>query len=871
MKLFRLNISALISVVAAFILASCARVEDPDYREQDYGYVQFKLYKEASYPGTKAAQIEYLRDVAKLKVTLRYEDNLISQTLVMGASSDEAAEYGLRSDKLKLLSGEYQVITFTLYNKVDEPVYDGTPSEGNNMFSVTAGGLSVHDLLADVVERGRVKFTIVKDFSDFKDTPVTKAASREYTFDEIEYLSVSVRTGNTVTDFEMLPAEFSVHFEDNGDDTDGYQTSSSVCDTLLSLRAGEYQVVSYSVFDSSRRLLETDNDVTSTFVVEDNRTTEADVPVKLHESDEYLKDYYALYEIWKSLGGPDWYYVGEDHPRGCNWDFNKDPDLWGAQPGVSLHSNGRVALVNLSEFGFYGDMSPAIGQLTELVELYLGNHNDGNLITYDPTVQPGKGTARRMERHKEYLASTRTVTQVSEPIARALAENGISIPEMALYEKMNEADIIEKGTGEMRIKPMDMISGKINNGLRSLPKEIGYLTNLEQLFIANSEIESLPDEVANLVSCTDVEIYNCPKMKEFPMAVTQMPNIALLNLANNKQWSPEEVLKGFIGLATGPSREKIQILYLNENNLEIVPQEITNMKKLGMIDFSSNRIHTIEKAWGNDIKPVQIYFDNNRLSEFPVDENGVFCYMEDAETFSVRNNNFTQFPNIFDAESLFAIVSIDFSYNHISSFPEDFRGVFVQTLTITNNPEFTKYPVELAKSNSKVMNINFRGCNINEVPKGSFDYENAIQLASFDFSYNDLKELPWEMHAGNLPYLYGVELSYNQFSEFPWGPLDSQYLTVFAIRGQRDENGARCLSDWPEGIYQHRGLRGFYIGSNNLGKIEDTISTICYYLDISDNPEIVFDASDVCYAIQQGAYILIYDKTQDIRNCDILF
>ena len=871
MKLSRISISAVIAVILGFILAGCARVEQPDYREQDYGYVQFKIYKEASYPGTKAPQLDYLADVAKLKVTLRFEDNLISQTLVMGASSDAAAEYGLRSDKLKLLSGDYQVVTYTLYNKVDEPVYEATPSEGHSAFTIMAGGLSVHDLLADVVERGKVKFSIIKDMSDFKDTPQTKAGDREYTFDEIEYLTVSVKTGNTVTQFEMLPAEFSVHFKENDDDTDGYQTSSCVCDSLLSLRAGNYQILSYSVFDAGKRLLETNNEVDAAFAVEDNRTTEADVPVRLHESDEYLKDYYALYEIWKSLNGPDWYYIGEDHPRGCNWNFNKDPDLWGDQPGISLHSNGRVALINLSEFGFYGDLSPAIGQLTELVELYLGNHNDGNLITYDPTVQPGKGTAQRMERHKAYMASARTVTQVSEPIARALAENGISIPEMALYEKMNESDIIEKGTGKMRIQPKDMIHGKINNGLKSLPKEIGNLTKLEQLFIANGELETLPDEVSNLVSCTDVELYNCPKMTKFPMAVTRMPNLALLNLANNKQWSSEEVLKGFKGLATGPSREKLQIIYLNENNLEVVPKEIKNMKKLGMIEFSSNKIHTIEEAWGNDIKPVQIYFDNNRLSEFPVDEKGVFCYMEDAETFSVRNNNFTQFPNIFDAESLYAIVSIDFSYNHISSFPEDFRGVYVQTLTIANNPELTKYPVELAKSNSKVMNINFRGCNINEIPKGSFEYENAINLTSFDFSYNDLKELPWEMHAGNLPYLYGVELSYNQFSEFPWTPLDSQYLTVFAIRGQRDENGARCLSDWPEGIYQHRGLRGFYIGSNNLGKIDDTISTICYYLDISDNPEIIFDASDVCYAIQQGAYVLIYDKTQDIRNCDILF
>jgi Leucine-rich repeat (LRR) protein len=871
MKLFRSNVSVLIAMVAAFVLAGCARVEEPDYRDQDYGYVQFKLYKEASYPDTKAAQLNYLKDVAKIKVTLRYEGNKMAQTLVMTASDDAAAEFGLRSDKLKLLSGDYQVSMFTLYNKVDEPVYESTPTDEFNSFTVVAGGLTVHDLVADVVERGKVKFSIVKDISGLKDLPQTKAANREYTFDEIKYLTVSVATGKTETVFEMLPAEFSVHFSDNGDDTDGYQTSSCVCDSLLTLRAGEYKVVSYSVFDTSKRLLETNKEVDAKFVVADNRTTEAGIPVQLHESDEYLKDYYALYEIWKSLNGPEWYYIGEGYPQGANWDFNKDPDLWGDQPGVSLHSNGRVALLNLSDFGFYGDLSPAIGQLTQLVELYFGNHNDGNLISYDPTVQPGKGTARRMERHKEYMASTRTLTQVSEPIARALAENGISIPEMALYEKMNEDDIIEKGSGKMRIQPKDMIHGKINNGLKSLPKEIGNLTKLEQLFIANSEIETLPDEIANLVSCTDVEIYNCPKMKEFPMAVTRMPELALLNLANNRQWSAEEILKGFKGLATGPSREKLQIIYLNENNLEVVPKEIKNMKKLGMIEFSSNRIHTIEEAWGSDIKPVQIFFDNNRLSEFPVDEKGVFCYMEDAETFSVRNNNFTQFPNIFDAESLFAIVSIDFSYNHISSFPEDFRGVYVQTLTIANNPEFTKYPIELAKSNSKVMNINFRGCNINEIPEGSFDYENAINLTSFDFSYNDLKELPWEMHAGNMPYLYGVELSYNHFSSFPWGPLDSQYLTVFAIRGQRDENGARCLSEWPTGIYQHRGLRGFYIGSNNLGKIDDTISTICYYLDISDNPEIVFDASDICYAIQQGAYILIYDKTQEIRNCDILF
>lgn len=870
MRIFKLNIFSLLAVLYAFVAVSCARVQEPDYRETEYGYVQFKLYKESSYPGTKA-QLEYLADAAKLKVTLRYEENLMSQTIVVTAADDNAAEFGLRSDKLKLLAGDYQVVTFSLYNKMDEPVYEATPSGSHVSFSVVAGGLSVHDLLADVVERGKVRFNIVKDMSDFTGTPSTKAADRSYTFDEIEYVSLTVRTGNTSTDFEMLPAGFSIHFEENDDDTDGYQTSSLFCDSLLTLRAGAYQVTSYSVYDAGRKLLEVNSDVKSAFEVTDNTTTVAKVPVKLYESDEYLKDYYALYEIWKGLHGEEWYYNGQDYPVGSNWDFNKDPDLWGSQPGVALHSNGRVGMINLSGFGFHGHMPAAIGQLTELVELYLGSHNDSEITEFDPSAGTG-GTAGRFERHKAYMSSLHPAVPMSEPVARALAEHDIFIPETEYYRTMNESEVIDANTGRSLIQPMDMTPGKLTNGLLSLPPEFGNLTKLEQLFIANGRLTTLPMEMANLTSLTDLEVYNCPEMVEFPMALTLLPELVSANLACNPQWSPDEALKGLKGLATGPAKEKIQILYFLGNRLEIIPKEIKNMKKIGLLDFSSNRIHTIEEAWGTEIKPVQLYLDNNQLTGFPVDGNGIFCFLEDAETFSASNNRLTEFPDIFSAKSDYAIASVNFSYNQISGVqnPGSFKGVNIQTLTLANNPGITRYPIEFAQSNSKIAYINLRGCNLNEIPEGAFTYENSLHLSSLDLSYNDLSDLPWDMHAGNLPYLYGVELSFNRFSEFPWEPLDSQYLTVFALRSQRDENGERCLADWPEGIYQHRGLRGLYLGSNNFGKIEDTISTICYYLDISDNPNIVFDASDICYAIQQGAYILIYDKTQNILNCDVL-
>ena len=864
----------ILMVLAAVAMASCLKEQEPDYREQTYGYVQFKLYKEASYEATKADnQLEYLKDVAKIQVVLTYEGNQISQTLVAGAANDEAAEFGLRSDKLKLLAGSYEVLTFALYNKMDEVVYEGTPGEGFTSFEVVAGGLVTHDLLANVVERGKVRFTLVKDMSDFQDNPATKAVAPSYTFDEIETINITVRSEEGVkTVFEDLPAKFSIHFDETDDVEDGYQVSTMLCDTLLSLRAGKYSIEEYTVYDDGGYLIEANSRVKAEFQVVDNKTTEANVPVKLYESDEYIKDYYALYEIWKALHGDEWYYNGEDYPVGTNWDFNKDPDLWGDQPGVSLHSNGRVAMINLSGYGFYGHMPAAIGQLTELVELYLGSHNDSNLSQYDPNATPGTVSRNRMDRHKQYMSVLHPATPVAEPIARALVENGKHASGMDYYNTMSEAQVIEQGTGRSLIKPMDMSAGKVTNGLLSLPAEFGKLEKLEQLFIANSKITTLPMEMANLKSLTDIEVYNCPDMVEFPMALAKLPELVSANLACNPQWSAEEALKGLKALATGQSKEKIQILYFLGNKLEIIPKEIKNMKKIGLLDFTSNRIHTIEEAWGTDIKPVQLYLDNNQLTEFPVDENGIFCFMEDAENFSARNNKLTEFPDIFSAKSIYTIVTVDFSYNQISSVQngENFKGINVETLNLANNSTLTKYPVEFAKSNSIVMFMNLRGCNLVEVPGEAFVYENSIYLTSLDLSYNDLSDLPWEMHAGNLPYLYGVELSFNKFKEFPWEPLDSQYLTVFALRAQRDDAGARCLSDWPEGIYQHRGLRGLYLGSNNFGKIQDTISTICYYLDISDNPNIVFDASDICYAIQQGAYILIYDKTQNILNCDIL-
>ena len=871
MKSFRFNILNILACLSLLAVSSCAVEEEMDYREKDYGYVQFKLYKEASYETTKAIveELDYLSQVSKVTVTLEYGESRISQTLVVSASSNEAAEYGMRSDKLKLLAGEYRLMKFTLYDKLDQAVYEGVPSEAN--FAVVEGGLTSHDLLVNVTPRGKVRFSLIKDI-------VTKAASRAYTFDEISEIDIEIRNTSTgvKTLFEELPAEFSVHFTEDNDEDFGYQTSSSVCDTLLTLKAGVYEVISYTSYDENGKLLENCSNVSANqFEVFDNRITETDVPVKLYEADPYIQDYYALKAIWESLDGENWYYIGENYPSGTNWNFNKDVDMWGDQPGVKLHSNGRVALLDISNFGARGDCSERLGDLTELVELYMGTHNDTHNI-YDPLRDRESGMSR-MDRHKAYLSQIHPRTQMSEPIARALMENNIMIPEIAMHLQYSEDEIIEKGTGAMKERPelKDMNFGKITHGLTSIPESIGNLKNLEMFYVANCLITKLPESMATLPALTDVEVYNCPELKEFPMVLSKMPNLVSLLISNNRQWTAEKLYEGLDALAQGPSKGLLQMLYVNQNNLAVVPASFKNLVKLGLLDLSSNKIEYFEEALGQSVNLVQCFLDDNQLTTLPKDEEGYFCGIEDVETFSVKLNKIKKFPNIFSAKSIYTMASVDFSYNDIDGFEgaEDgtYNGIKVSTLTLNNNPYLTKYPKCLAETNSVVGYVSLRGCSVDEIPEGSFTYENSPSLMSLDLSYNKLDKFPREMHAGNLPYLYGVDVSYNRFSSFPWEPLDSFYLTVLSVRGQRNANGERCLSEWPTGIYNHTGMRALYMGSNNLGKIDDTISYLIYVLDISDNPNIIFDATDICSAISSGLYTLIYDQTQEIRNCDILF
>lgn len=832
--------------------------DDKDELQQGDGYVQFKLYKSASYDNVDSRalndKLEYLNEAKKMQVVLLHNNVTITQTVALSAYNSTDAEYGLRSDKLELIAGEYQLVGYYLYDKLENPILAGEPSE-TTTFVVTSGGLIVQDVLVNVVKRGKVNFTLVKDLT----RPTNRTVNHEEPFENIYRFNVVVK--NVETKEETPFRDIKVKYEE-GFDKNNTLIATATTDTVLFLKAGTYQYSLYQLFDKNNKTKtlgycdEFSDDLT--FTVKDNEETNTKLPVRVGLAD-YLKDYIALKEIWKSLHGEKWSYVGEMYPRGTNWNFDKQEDMWGQQPGVSLDAKGRVIALNLGDFGPEGKLPDEIGDLTELKILTIGTHNDmiggGPIEQYGGNPTPEQMSIIRNDYYKKFL----------ERDPRA----GFSEALQFGFE-LKKQPLKKKQRGDISL--FDVQFGEYTNGVTSISDRIGDLVNLQQFYIANSKISALPQTMANLINCTDVEVYNCPLMKEYPTVLNEMSGIQLLIIAANKQWTHDVFYNGLKGLASGKAQKALQILYLGNNNLEKLP-DLSKFIKLGKLDCINNKISVIESAFPSTTNLSQLTMDHNKITHIPVNSDGYFCGFANMETFSFSNNELTELPDIFDAKSIYIMGGINFADNKIDRIQNaagGYKGINASTVDISFN-KLAEFPSILLKSGSPITSLNLAGNSIAKIPKGSFEGKYTHYLTSIDLRFNQLTELPEDFNATKMPYLYGLDLSYNRFNLFPFEALDISTLTVLSLRHQRDADGNRCMGEWPKGVYKHLGLRALYLGSNKIGKVEDDqISYLIYNLDISDNPNIIIDLSDVCSAISAGMFSLFYDPTQDIRGCDIL-
>lgn len=877
----------LLLVVAVLTMAVTSCSEDTLERwDGTYGYVQFMLSKKVSSRATRAAavdKLEKLGDAKKIKVVMEHDGTTVSQTLTLNAYNEENAEYGLKSEKLQLASGTYTIIGFYLYDGVDEELLASSAGE---TFTVQGGGLTVQNLMVETVERGKVQFDLVKQWTE------TRASKDpEYLFSNIRLIDVSVTNlftheTHTITNLKVKYKEGSKENQNPDNADDKYMdVATAHCDSTIWLPAGTYQVTSYTTYGKTgavKTTYETQPVKGKAFVITDNQlTSDAQVPILLSETKEYIKDYKALKAIWESLQGKDWSFYGDATFHGANWNFNKELDMWGEQPGVTLNSNGRVIGIIIAGFGAKGIVPDAIGQLTELQVLNFGSHDEkigANLFDeYDANkMSAARKLAMRHDYENKFLKY--------DPRAN-MSE---MIKESFNSDSKNAKNLIKK---DSRIQLKDAQIGLTTNKITGISKAIYRLTKMQQFYIGNSPItagevcskfyddesseyhrfaEEFTEEAWDkMTTLTDLELYNCPKLTRLPDFYYNLPNVQAFNLARNKGISAAQLRDDWEQMATSKIGKTLQILYLSHNNLEEFPASwaLRNMLKLGLLDLANNNIKKVH-AFGKEVELASLYLNNNQIEEIPADLCG---FSDNTESLNFSYNKLKKIPNIFDASSIHVMGSVDFSNNEISGVDNagGYKGINASTVSLANN-KLAKFPSELISAGSPIITLDLSGNQMTSIPKGSIRGKYAYLLQVMDFRFNKLTSLSDDFLSDNMPYITNIDLSYNCFSQVPTQPLNSANLRAFGINHQRDAQGNRPLRTWPTGITKCPSLIQFQIGSNDIRKVDETLTSHLYIVNISDNPNISIDVTSVCPYIKVGAYKLFYDKTQDIRGCDAL-
>ena len=757
-KIFSKALLLLLVTMLTFAVTSCSDDETEGW-DGTYGYVQFKVNKSVSTRATRAAaldKLEKLDDAKKIKVVMEHNGTTVSQTLVLNSYNAENAEYGLSSEKLQLASGTYTIIGFYLYDAVDEELLASSAGE---TFTVVGGGMTVQDLTVQTVERGKVKFNLVKEWEK------TRAANQEYLFSNIRLVDISVTnlfTRETVT-FSNVKVTYEEDSKenqnpDNADDK-YMDIGKAYCDSTVWLPAGTYQVTSYTTYGKTgavKTKYETQPVKGEAFVVEDNQLNDsAKVPILLSKTAEYIKDYEALKAIWESLDGKDWSFYGDATFHGANWNFNKELDMWGDQPGVTLNSNGRVTGLVLAGFGAKGIVPDAIGQLTELQVLNLGSHDEkigANIFTdYDAN---NLTAAKKKEMRHDYEN-------------KFLKYDPRAFMSEMIIESVNSDKNLKHGMTRIkkdsRINLKDAQIGTMTNQITGVSKAIYRLTKLQQFYIGNSPVTSgevcakfyNADDATygkfaseftdaawdNMTNLTDMELYNCPKITRLPEFYYGLPAMQALNLARCKGISAAQLRDDWERLATEKTGKTLQILYLSYNNLEEFPDTwaLSRMTNLGLLDLAYNNIKKVH-PFGKEITLSSLYLNNNQIEEIPADLCG---FTDDVETLTFAHNKLKKIPNIFDASSVRVMGSVDFSYNDITGVDTSngtYKGINASTVSLSYN-KIEKFPSELFAAGSPITSIDLSGNQMRTIPKGSIKGKNAYLLQVIDLRFNKLTSL----------------------------------------------------------------------------------------------------------------------------------
>ena len=852
-----------VSLMSALMMVGCS--DEEQFQEgQGYGYLQMHLIKLGTRAVDEGNPLEHLGDARKIKLSLKYDGRFIEQTVSLNAVSEEAAEFGLFSDNIMLLSGDYQLLGYALYGDYksgDMPeVLQVVSMDEALRFSIRRDALTRQDLQVEARKYGKFSAQLIRLEPDVETRAGSPIYSELFSYQDIDSVQfVLERNVGGV-----------IYREDHKVKAYRYADGAPVFRTdSIDLQVGDYTISHFELFNRQNRFMYA-QDVDVPFAVQHYTLSQAEVGVQLSAT-QATHDGIVLKQIWDAMDGPSWSFHDQGG-YGGNWIFTlsdgspRPVSAWTRQIGVVTNSYGRVISLNLGAFNPLGEVPDAIGELDALERLYLGEHTDEVYYTLEgvggmhycisPSILSQKEDWRqhRMDvaRERSLIRSLCEQTDLQRTMSPLMGD-----AQDKQVVSMRYANAIQTGSND----PANRITG--------ISEKIGLLQNLQELYIANSLITKLPSSMANLTNLTDLELFNNPFTELDGEIFKGMEYLTSVNIDRLYNLSEDQLLKALDRMCQ--YCPKVQLLYICNLKLTQLPSKLNQLADLRLLDASRNRIASVTSLL--PMAPIQVILDHNLLKSLPAD----FCKIDDIESFSCSDNLLQEFPVVLsNLEGQYSFEKVNLSGNRMHGFQTGFKGIRCEQLNLSANymghlpGETTKgyMPEEFARTGSVINYLDLSYNRIDTLRNAAI--KGLKNTQALDLSKNDLRALPSAFTAETFPWLTGLDLSHNRLDGFPENVLNVLSLQQLLISDQgyfRDASETkwvRTMTEWPTYLHVHPSLTNVNMSGNDFRTVVNFPANLTT-LNVGNNPNIkMVIPQDVWYRMQRGLFLLYMDEGQDI-------
>ncbi|XP_028081417.1 probable LRR receptor-like serine/threonine-protein kinase At1g53420 isoform X1 [Camellia sinensis] len=279
-----------------------------------------------------------------------------------------------------------------------------------------------------------------------------------------------------------------------------------------------------------------------------------------------------------------------------------------------------------------------------------------------------------------------------------------------------------------------------------IPKEIGKLTSLATLYLANNKFSKIPSSLQNLSKLSSILLDDNFLGGHIPTFFSQMKSLTMLSLTDNNFDGPIPPELGALPY--------LLELYLDGNLLSgQIPSQLGNLSNLMALDLSDNGLSgELPDELGHLTNLRHLYLPNNNFNGNLLQS---FDQLKNMAYFDIRGNNFNGQIPAFIAQwkhaSKLYLMGNNFEW-------PDSHGVFqslknleiLQLADITGSPgQDTDFPIVNTQS---LKHLTLRNCSLGgQIPEFIW---RSRSLEYLDLSFNNLVgELP-TFASDNLKYIY---------------------------------------------------------------------------------------------------------------------